>query len=109
MFVLLSILFQLIIDLACFVGTCKIQKNCRSTIKMEETKNGKIEVNICYTHYGHEKELQPIWLPKSKRQQVGALLQKGVSRDRILSEVREEAMQETDEFTRYHLTCQKRS
>ena len=107
MFVLLSILFQLIIDFTCFVGTCKIQKNCTSTIKMEETKNGKIEVNICYTHYGHEKELQHIWLPKSKRQQVAALLQQGVSRDRILSDIREEAIQESDEFTRYHLTAKK--
>ena len=70
-------------------------------------KNGKIGVNICYTHYGHEKELQHIWLPKNKRQQVAALFQQGVSRDRILSDIREEAMQESDEFTRYHLTAKK--
>ena len=40
-----------------------------------------------YIHYGHEKEPQHIWLPKRKRQQVVALLQQGVSRHRILSDI----------------------
>ena len=64
-------------------------------------------MNICYTHYGHEKELQHTWLPKSKRQHIAALLQQGVSRGRILSDIREEAMQQGNEFTRYYLTAKK--
>ena len=64
-------------------------------------------MNICYTHYGHEKELQHTWLPKSKRQHIAALLQQGVSRDRILSDIREEAVQQGNEFTRYYLTAKK--
>ena len=64
-------------------------------------------MNICYTQYGHEKELQHTWLQKSKRQHIAALLQQGVSRDRILSDIREEAMQQGNEFTRYYLTAKK--
>ena len=60
-------------------------------------------MNICYTQYGHEKELQHTWLQKSKRQHIAALLQQGVSRDRILSDI----MQQGNEFTRYYLTAKK--
>ncbi len=90
----------------CSVGSCKIQSNCTSTIKAEQMNDGKIQVNICYTHYGHEKELQHKWLSKEKRQQIAALLQQGVSRDRILTDIRENAMQQ-NELTRYHLTARK--
>lgn len=64
-------------------------------------------VNICYTHYGHEKELQHTWLSKGKCEQIAALLQQGVSRERILSDIREDAMQQSDEFTCYHMTGKK--
>ena len=28
--------------------------------------------DINYTHYGHEKELEHVWIPKGKRQEIAA-------------------------------------
>ena len=89
------------------LGTCKLQNNCTATIKTIVTEEGKITAEVCHTHYGHDKELQHTWLPKAKRQHIAALLQQGVSRDKILEDIRESAMNETDEFKRYHLTGKK--
>lgn len=89
-----------------FKGTCKLQNNCTATIKAIVTEE-KVSAEICHTHYGHDKQLQHTWLPKAKRQQIAALLQQGVSRDKILEDIRENAMNETDEFMRYHLTDKK--
>ena len=66
-----------------------------------------MKADICYTHYGHERDLQHTWITKSKRQKIASLLKQGVSRDRILNDIREEAMQQESEFTRYHLAAKK--
>ena len=71
------------------------------------TEEGKISAEVCHTHYGHDKQLQHTWLPKAKRQQIAALLQQGVTREKILEDIRESAMNEADEFKRYHLTGKK--
>ena len=76
-------------------------------IMVEITTEGKVKADICYTHYGHEKELQHTWINKSKRQQIASLLKQGISRDRILNDIREEAMQQESAFTRYHLAAKK--
>jgi uncharacterized protein YpmB len=82
-----------------------MQKNCTSTIKVEARKDGKVLVDVCYTHYGHETALQHIWLPKGKHQKIAAQLQQGITRESILSDIREEAMQH--ELKRHHLTSKK--
>ena len=66
-----------------------------------------MKADIRYTHYGHEKELQHTWINKSKRQQIASLLKQGVSRDRILNDIREQATQQESAFTRYHLATKK--
>ena len=72
-----------------FIGSCKIKRNCTSTIVVTYEDNGTIIVDVCYTHYGHEKELQHVWLSKGKRQELAAKIQQGVPRDRILSDIKE--------------------
>lgn len=84
-----------------------MQHNCTSTFKTTKHEDGKISVDVCHTHYGHERQLQHTWLAKTKRQEIAALLQQGVSRERILGDIREEAMQQGDDFKRSHLTGKK--
>ena len=55
---------------------------------MTYVDDGSITVDVCYTHYGHEKELQHIRLAKEKQQQLAAKIQ-GVPRNTILSDIRE--------------------
>ena len=87
-------------------GTCKIQHNCTATLKATTCANGKIVVDACLTHYGHQKELQHTWLPKQKKEEIAALLQQGVGRNKILGDIREEGIN-AEEFKRYHLTDKK--
>jgi hypothetical protein len=49
-------------QLISILGTIKIENNCTSTIKIKEDKTGAVSVELCSTHYGHETELQHIWL-----------------------------------------------
>ena len=74
---------------------------------MTKHDDGKVSVDVCHTHYGHERQLQHTWLTKTKRQEIAALLQRGVSRERILEDIREQALQHSDNFTRSHLTRKK--
>ena len=67
-----------------------------------------VSAHICHTHHGHAKQLEHAWLPKSKREQIAALLQQGVSQDRILHGIREETVSQTNgEFKRHHLADKK--
>ena len=69
-------------------GTVKIEKNCASTMKVTKNTDSTIIVEVGYTHYGHQKELQHIWLSKARRQEIAAKLQRGVSKERILDDIR---------------------
>ena len=33
-------------------------------MKIKEGEDGSVKVEVCYSHYGHETELQHIWLTK---------------------------------------------
>lgn len=72
---------------------------------MTYVDDGTITVDVCYTHYGHEKELQHIRLAKEKRQELAAKIQQGVPRDRILSDIRESVTE--DNLSREHLLERK--
>ena len=85
---------------AYFIGTCKINNNCTSTIKASQLKDGKIHVNTCFTHYGHEKDIHHISLTKRQRQHLASKLQQGVSKDKIMDEIRDNF---GSEFQRIHL------
>lgn len=67
--------------------------------------DGTMTVDVCYTHYGHEIELQHVWLSKTKRQQLVAKMQQGVPRERILNDIREGVTK--DQFLREHLVEKK--
>lgn len=53
-------------------GTCKIGRNCTAATKVTCDKTGEVVADINYTHYGHEKELEHVWIPKGKRQEIAA-------------------------------------
>ena len=72
-----------------FLGTCKIDKNCTCTIKLIERENGTFVSEIYRNHYGHESEFGHIWLTTSTRQQIAAKLQQGISKEKILDDIRE--------------------
>ena len=42
----------------------------------------------CLTHYGHDCELQHVWVPQKNRREVAAKLQQGVPRENILDSIR---------------------
>ena len=62
--------------------------NCTSTMKMTKKADGEIEVTICYTHYGHTKDVEHIRLPKTKREEIAAKLQQGVKHEKIIDDTR---------------------
>ena len=72
-----------------FTGTCKIERNCTSTLNVSNLADGKVKVEICYTHYGHTRDIQHTWLPKGKRQELAAKFQQGVPREKILDDIRD--------------------
>lgn len=74
------------------LGSCKIQENCTAGIKATKNSDGSISAEICHTHHGHKKEVQHTWITKQKREEIAAHLQQGVSKDKILNDIRDEAM-----------------
>ena len=89
-------------------GSCKIQQNCTAGIKITTKKDNTVLAEICHTHYGHTKEVQHIGLSKGKREEIAAKLQQGISRDKILNDIRDEAMSHGDQlFRRHHLMGRK--
>ena len=88
-----------------FTGTCKIERNCTSTLNISNLADGKAKVEICYTHYGHTRDIQHTWLPKGKRQELAAKIQQGVPREKILDDIRDSVTE--NNFFRYHLLEKK--
>ena len=82
-----------------------MERNCTSTMVVKYEDNGEITAEVCDTHYGHEKELQHLWLSKGKRQELAAKIQQGMPRDRILSDVRDSVTE--DNLSREHLLERK--
>ena len=101
-FALSSTLKPLILSAA---TTCKIEKNCTATIKVrKDMAGGGVDVNVCYTHYGHVKNIGHIWLSQKKRKEVAAKLAKGITRDKILDDIRD-SVQGSDHtsFIKHHM------
>ena len=81
-------------------GNCKIDKNCTCTVKLIERENGTFVSGIYRNHHGHKSEFRHIWLTTSTRQQIAAKLQQGISKEKILDDIRESVGLE---FQREHL------
>eukprot|EP00112_Aurelia_sp_Birch-Aquarium-sp1_P004500 Seg1510.4 transcript_id=Seg1510.4/GoldUCD/mRNA.D3Y31 product="hypothetical protein" protein_id=Seg1510.4/GoldUCD/D3Y31 len=84
--------------------TCKIDSNCTATVKVTQDIDGHASVEGCYTHYGHQKSIGHIWLSKKQKQDVASKLAKGVTKERILDDIRS-SVQGADHtgFQRHHL------
>lgn len=67
--------------------------------------DGKISSQVCYTHYGHNQDLQHIWIPKQTKDGIAAKLQQGISRERILNDIRNNMT--VSNFKRHHLIDKK--
>ena len=92
--------FNGFIVLLSYIGTCKIEYNCTSTIQTEVSLCGTVAVEICYTHYGHQEDLQHIWLTKRQRKNIAAKLQQGVTITKILDDIRNSV---GEKFEKVHL------
>ena len=66
--------------------------------------DGHVDVDVCYTHYGHEHELQHIRISKIKRREIALKIREGISRDRVLDEIRESL---SNDLHRQHLVDKK--
>lgn len=73
--------------------------NCTASITTTLLDGGSVVADVCYSHYGHEIELQHLRLSKDKRNEIAAKLRQGVSRQHTLNDVRDNV----DKFRRHHL------
>lgn len=64
------------------------------------SSSGQVEVSICHTHYGHDTSLEHLRLSATQCKIIAAKLQRGVSRERILGDIREDF---PGGFERHHL------
>ena len=51
-----------------------------------------MSINVCYTHHGHSKQLEHTRISKWKREQIATSLQQGVSKQRILNDIRKKQL-----------------
>ncbi|XP_033633577.1 uncharacterized protein LOC117295121 [Asterias rubens] len=70
-------------------GSCKIDNNCTATMKVTFQPNGKVDVECHRNHYNHHRDRELIWLPRKKREEVIAKVERGISRDSIMDDMRD--------------------
>lgn len=63
-------------------------------------QNGQVGVSVCHTHHGHSKPLHHLRVPTRQREMIAAKIQQGVSRERILDDIRQSV---SATFHRQHL------
>ncbi len=63
-----------------------------------------MHVDVCYTHYGHDKELQHLRISNAKRRDIAVKIREGIHRDRILDDVRQSV---AESLHRHHLLERK--
>ena len=90
-------LFHRATCLCLFLGSSKIGTNCTSTKTARVYHNG---VSLCRTHHGHRKMLQHLRVPKRQREMIAAKIRHGVSRERVLDDIRQSV---SSTFHRQHL------
>ena len=85
-------------------GSCKIGNNCTATVTTTTKSNGFVHVDVCYTHYGHKKELQHLRIPNWRRRDIAVKIRVGIHCDRILDDVRQSV---AESLHRHHLLERK--
>ena len=71
-------------NLSKFLGSCLIDNNYTCTIKVVKNADGTLSTFSCLTHYGHECELEHVWITQKNRREIAVKLQQGVHRENIL-------------------------
>lgn len=71
------------------LGSSKINSNCTASLTAK-VLSGQGEVSICHTHYGHDTSLEHLRLSATQCEIIAAKLQRGVSRESILDDIRED-------------------
>ena len=86
-------------------GTCKTGEKCISHMKVSKHLLAeKILVEYCSTHHNHEVKLGHLRMSQESRLKIAAQLQQGVTFDKILDHVRDDAMAE---LNREHLVTKQ--
>lgn len=67
-------------------------------------ESGEVSVSICKTHYGHETAMEHIRFNKRQRHEIAAKLKSGVSREKILDDIRDNVGMD---FRKLHLLDRK--
>lgn len=58
-------------------------------MKVTKRLDGTCLVDACFNHYGHRRDLRHIWISRKKRQEIAGKLQQGVTKEKILQDIRE--------------------
>lgn len=86
-------------------GTSKIGSQCTAHIKATvKLDTAQVKVQYCNYHHNHEKKLAHLHMPQRTRMDIASKLQKGVSMNRILDDIRDSV---SDGLNRQHLTTRK--
>ena len=69
-------------------------------MKVTINDDNTVDAEVCYTHYGHQVELWHARITKGWRRGTAAKIQKGVSKEKILDDIRDDI---GSSFFRHHL------
>ena len=82
-------------------GTNKINPHCTATLTLTSDKHTDlIRVELCDTHYDHDKQLGHLQISQLKHAKIAGQLSKGIPIDRILNGIRDSVSTKID---RIHL------
>ncbi len=85
-------------------GTAKLDQYCTAGLQCMLLENGRIQVEVIKTHYGHECTLGYIRIPTENRLFIAKQLAEGVSFDNLLDKVRDSV---STHLERIHLLTRK--
>ena len=77
------------VSLICSPGSCKIQHNCTASITATISNDSSVSAEVVLTHYGHDKEIQHLRIPKGKRDEIAVKIKQDVSKGKILDDISE--------------------
>lgn len=70
-------------------GSCKIQGYCTAYIRTkEDLQTGVVSMNMCNTHYGHERQVIHLRIPKQDKQIISDKLSKGLSLADVVQDIK---------------------
>ncbi|XP_048586956.1 uncharacterized protein LOC116617196 [Nematostella vectensis] len=86
-------------------GSCKMESNCTASLTATVDLKGKVTVEAVLTHYGHGHDIQHLRLPTEKKDEIAAKLKQGVTKEKILQDVRDSVS--TKNIGRHHILERK--